>query len=179
MNTAMASGSTVAPGRLARRALAGALLAAALAIPGGVAAQAAAESDYYRLVTLPVPEGVVLEVGGIAALPGGRLAVSTRRGDVWMVDNAYAEGGARPHFTRFAQGLHEPLGLAYRDGALYAAQRGELTRLRDVDGDDRADRYETVYSWPLSGNYHATGRSLAAALPTRVADTTNITRRRT
>ena len=62
--------------------------------------------------------------------------------------------GGQPHFTRFAQGLHEALGLAYRDGALYTTQRSELTRLRDTDGDGKADRYETVASWPLSGNYH-------------------------
>lgn len=117
---------------------------------------AAEENAYYRLVTVPVPEGVVLEVGGLATLPDGRLAVSTRRGDVWLVDNPTmdGEGDPRPHFTRFARGLHEPLGVAWRDGALYVAQRGELTRLVDADGDGRADRYETVYAWPLSGNYH-------------------------
>lgn len=112
------------------------------------------ENDYYRLTTLPIPEGVVLEVGGLETLPDGRLGVATRRGEVWIVENPSSFNGARPHFTRFAQGLHEALGLMYRDGALYTAQRSELTRLRDTDGDGKADRYETVYSWPLSGNYH-------------------------
>ena len=112
------------------------------------------ENDYYHLTTLPIPEGVVLEVGGLETLPDGRLGVATRRGDVWIVENPSSLNGGRPHFTRFAQGLHEALGLMYRDGALYAAQRSELTRLRDTDGDGKADRYETVYSWPLSGNYH-------------------------
>ncbi|HEX6925217.1 MAG TPA: plastocyanin/azurin family copper-binding protein [Longimicrobiaceae bacterium] len=116
--------------------------------------QAAAEDRYYRLITIPIPEGVVLEVGGMTNLPGGQLGIATRRGDVWIVDDPYMEAGTQPHFSRFARGLHEPLGLAYRDGALYTAQRGELTRLVDRDGDGRADRYETVYSWPLSGNYH-------------------------
>ncbi|CAN5472245.1 hypothetical protein BH09GEM1_BH09GEM1_42880 [soil metagenome] len=112
------------------------------------------EDDYYRMTTLPIPEGVVLEVGGLETLPDGRLGVATRRGEVWIVENPSSLNGGRPHFTRFAQGLHEALGLMYRDGALYTAQRSELTRLRDVDGDGKADRYETVYSWPLSGNYH-------------------------
>lgn len=116
--------------------------------------QAAAEDRYYRLVTIPIPEGVVLEVGGMTTLPGGRLGIATRRGEVWIVEDPYMESGDQPHFSRFARGLHEPLGLAYRDGVLYTAQRGELTRLIDRDGDGRADRYETVYSWPLSGNYH-------------------------
>ena len=51
--------------------------------------------------------------------------------------------------------MHEPLGAAWRDGALYVVQRGELTRLVDTDGDDQADLFETVSSqWGISGNYH-------------------------
>jgi azurin len=119
--------------------------------PGG---ERTTEEDYYRLVSVPIPQGIVLEVGGLAAMPGGRMAVATRRGEVWVVNNAYALGAVLPRYTLFAQGLHEPLGLSYRDGALYAAQRGELTRLVDTTGDGRADVYETVQSWPLSGNYH-------------------------
>ena len=122
--------------------------------PSGDSPRVPTENDYYRMTTLPIPEGVVLEVGGLETLPDGRLGVATRRGDVWIVENPSSLNGGRPHFTRFAQGLHEALGLMYRDGALYTAQRSELTRLRDTDGDGRADRYETVYSWPLSGNYH-------------------------
>ncbi|REE05680.1 DUF7133 domain-containing protein [Marinoscillum furvescens] len=112
------------------------------------------EDDYYKIVTIPVPEGILLEVGGVATLPDGRIALATRRGDVWLVENPTMEGGQVPNFTLFATGLHEPLGLAYYQQALYATQRGELTRLRDTNGDDRADSYETVYSWPLSGHYH-------------------------
>ncbi|MEL6670331.1 MAG: hypothetical protein AAFP08_15270, partial [Bacteroidota bacterium] len=59
-----------------------------------------------------------------------------------------------PHFQRFATGLHEILGLAWHDNALYCAQRGELTKLQDDDGDGRADHYETITQWPLSGHYH-------------------------
>jgi len=112
------------------------------------------ESEYYRMSTIPIPEGIVLEVGGLETLPDGRLGVATRRGDVWLIENPGSVNGGRPSFTRFAQGLHEALGLAYQDGTLLTTQRSELTRLRDTDGDGKADRYETVYSWPLSGNYH-------------------------
>ncbi len=122
--------------------------------PATDSTRAAAENDYYRMSSIPIPESVVLEVGGLETLPDGRLAVATRRGEIWIVENPSGANGGRPHFTRFAQGLHEALGLSYRDGALYTAQRSELTRLRDMDGDGKADRFETVYSWPLSGNYH-------------------------
>ena len=112
------------------------------------------ESDYYRITTLPVPEGIKLEGGGVAALPNGKLAIATRRGDVWMVENPTMEGGRNPRYKKFAMGLHEPLGLEYKDGSLYTAQRGELTRLTDTNGDGYADEYYTIYAWPLSAHYH-------------------------
>lgn len=109
------------------------------------------EEDFFKIMRVSAPEGLVLEVGGLAMLPNGDLGVSTRRGDVYIVENPTS---ARPYFRKFASGLHEILGLAYKDGALYCAQRGELTKLIDKDMDGRADVYENVYSWPLSGHYH-------------------------
>jgi cytochrome c551/c552 len=113
-----------------------------------------AEEDYYKIITIPTPEGILLEVGGVATLQDGRIAVSTRRGDVYIIENAAMENGMSPTFKLFASGLHEPLGLLYKDDALYAAQRGELTKLVDTDGDGKADVYETIYAWTLSGHYH-------------------------
>lgn len=112
------------------------------------------EDDFYKLISLPVPEDIILEVGGMVTLPDGNLAVCTRRGEVWIVSNPYVSGSIRPTYKRFAYGLHEPLGLAYKDGDIYVTQRSELTRLHDADADGRADSYDKVYSWPLSGNYH-------------------------
>lgn len=117
------------------------------------------EREHYAVYTLPVPDDVVLEAGGLAFLPDGRPLVCTRRGDVWLVDGAYAEPPFGATFAPFARGLHEPLGLAVLEDdegpAVYAVQRSELTRLRDVDGDDRADWFDTVTDgWGVSGNYH-------------------------
>lgn len=113
------------------------------------------EEDYYRIVTLPIPENVALEVGGLSVLPDGRLAASTRRGEVWMINNPYLKGTGQPIFKRFASGLHEPLGLLHRpDGSFLLSQRGEITHLIDTDGDGEADVYDSFYKWPLSGNYH-------------------------
>ena len=119
-----------------------------------VAPVPAKEDDFYKLISLPVPEDVILEVGGMATLPDGSLAICTRRGEVWLVSNPAISGNERPTYRRFAHGLHEALGLAYKDGDIYVTQRSELTRLRDTDGDGQADAYDKVYSWPLSGNYH-------------------------
>ncbi|MBT1690672.1 c-type cytochrome [Dawidia soli] len=129
-------------------------LAACTFLPTEAQMKAPTEDDYYKIITIPTPEGVLLEVGGVATLPDGRVALCTRRGDVWVIENAVMANGRVPSYTLFATGLHEPLGLAYKDNALYAAQRGELTKLVDTDGDGKADVYETVYAWPLSGHYH-------------------------
>lgn len=113
------------------------------------------ESEYYALTPLPIPEGVVLEGGGIEMLPDGRLAASSRRGEIYLVSNPDADDLEKVSFQRYASGLHEVLGLAYRDGWLYATQRGELSRLRDSDGDGRADQFETVSDgWGINGDYH-------------------------
>ncbi|MGC3944056.1 MAG: plastocyanin/azurin family copper-binding protein [Chryseolinea sp.] len=111
------------------------------------------EEDYYYIKSIPIPEEVKLEVGGIAVLNDGSIAVSTRRGEIWSIENAYMTSG-QPRFSRFASGMHETLGLAYYNGAFYTTQRGELTKVIDSDHDGRADRYESVYRFDISGNYH-------------------------
>ncbi|MEX0275401.1 MAG: c-type cytochrome [Flavobacteriaceae bacterium] len=112
------------------------------------------EKDYYRITTVPAPEGILIEGGGVEALPDGSIAVCTRRGDVWIVENPTMTHNSRPVFKKFASGLHEPLGLVFHDGGLYTAQRGELTKLVDTNGDRIADEYITIYNWPLSTHYH-------------------------
>lgn len=132
------------------------LLGPALAVGAAEPAQVSTEADYYPLVSLPIPEGIVLEAGALEMLPDGKLAVSTRRGEIYLVTNPHSDDPAKPpKFERFAHGLHEVLGLAYRDGWIYATQRGELSRLKDTNDDGRADLYETVSAfWEINGDYH-------------------------
>src|SRR5690242_17852817 len=110
---------------------------------GGKAAVGADEDEYYKLLRFELPPGEVLECGGLDFLPDGRLAVGTRRGEVWLVENPLAADPRQAKFSRFAHGLHEVLGLAARDGWLYVTQRPEVSRLKDSDGDGKADVYET------------------------------------
>lgn len=113
------------------------------------------EAEYYSISALPIPEGEVLESGALELLPGRVLAASSRRGDVYLIDKPFSDDPRQIKFSRFASGLHEVLGLAYRDGWLYATQRSELTRLKDTDGDRRADVFETVSDvWEIGGDYH-------------------------
>lgn len=115
------------------------------------AQEAAKEEDFFRIMRVSSPEGTILEVGGLCTLPGGDLAVTTRRGDIFIVENPTSP---RPFFRKFASGLHEVLGVVYKNGSLYCVQRGELTKMTDTNRDGKADVFETVYAWPLSGNYH-------------------------
>ncbi len=138
------------------------LSAVALALLVGTAAQAQTvnqqkEEDFYRILSTPVVKGMELEVGGMALMPDGRLGVATRKGDIYILTNPELEGNQRPYFQLFASGLHEPLGLAYHNGHFVTAQRGGLTRLVDHDGDGKADLYENLCTFPLSGHYHEYG----------------------
>ena len=58
----------------------------------------ATEDDFYRITTLPIPKGVVLEAGGLELLPSGQLAASSRRGDIYLIDNPFSERGPRAAF---------------------------------------------------------------------------------
>ena len=109
------------------------------------------EEDFFKILKVSAPEGTLLEVGGLTTLPNGDLGVATRRGDVWIVENPTSR---KPYFRKFASGLHEILGLVWKDGSFYCAQRGELTKMTDTNKDGRADSFETVYAWPVSGHYH-------------------------
>jgi azurin/glucose/arabinose dehydrogenase len=121
---------------------------------GTAAELVAAEQGYWQRVALPVPADLKLEVSGILAVPGKRLLVTTRRGEMWWVDGAY-DAEPHPKYTLFASGLHEPLGvIAAPAGGYYIAQREEVTRVADTDGDGRADLFETVWRVPIYGNYH-------------------------
>jgi cytochrome c551/c552 len=112
------------------------------------------EQDFYEIKTLPIPQDLYLEVGGLATMPDGRLAVSTRRGEIWIIENPYQKDSHQTNFRKFASGLHEILGLAYKDGVFYCSQRGELTKISDTNRDGVADLYEPIYQFELSGNYH-------------------------
>lgn len=101
------------------------------------------EAKYYPIVGIPIPPQVPLRPGGLEVLPDGRLAVGTRRGDIYFVKGAF-DSPPRPEYRLFATGQDEIFSLAWRDGAMTAVSFGEVTRISDVDGDGVADRYDTL-----------------------------------
>jgi hypothetical protein len=88
--------------------------------------------------------------------PDGRLLICTRRGEIWSVHNPTAEDLSKIEFKLYARGLHEALGLrVVNDREIVIAQRPELTRVRDTDGDGVADEFTTICDrWGVSGDYH-------------------------
>ena len=112
------------------------------------------ESDYYKITTFSTPVETALEVSAIELLPGGRLALGTRRGEIWTVSHAQGDPSA-VKYQLFASGQHEVMGLAWKDGSLFITNRYEVAKLTDTDGDGRADQFLTVADgWGVSGDYH-------------------------
>lgn len=121
-------------------ALAGNLQAEPLGEYWGTAEE---EAKYYRIVEVPIPEGMALEAGSFEILPDNRLAIGTRRGNIFLVDGAF-DKNPQPQFKRFASGLDEVTGLSFKDGAFYVTQQTEVSRITDTDSDGRADQFETL-----------------------------------
>jgi len=118
-------------------------------------AQQPKESDFYPITEIPIPEGVVLECGTLELLPDKVIAAGSRRGDLYTIKHAFGTPADRAAFTLYARGLHEPLGLSWHEGWLYVTQRSDVSRLKDSDGDGRADVFEVVSDgWGINGDYH-------------------------
>ncbi len=134
-----------------------------------------AEAEYYAITTFPTPPNTALEVSSVELLPDGRVAIGTRRGEIWISSNAQKATGtglwnaessffeADPRvpsagqitYQRYAEGQHEVMGLAWKDGWLYATNRYEVLRLKDAVGRGKATQFETVATpWGVSGDYH-------------------------
>ncbi|MEM9157803.1 MAG: auracyanin family protein, partial [Verrucomicrobiota bacterium] len=112
------------------------------------------EGLYYKRTPIPVPDEIILEASGIVTLLGKKLLVTTRRGEIWLIEGAYEED-PQPTFTLWANGLHTPLGIIDApQGGYYVAQRQELTHIEDTDKDGHADSFKTISRFPLSGSYH-------------------------
>ena len=112
------------------------------------------ESVYYKLVDVPLPKELAIEAGSFEVLPDNKsLALATRRGDIFVADGVFDEH-PEPKFHKFAEGLDEIFGLSYRDGSFIVTQQAEVTRITDINGDGRADRFDTISDAWGFGNYH-------------------------
>ena len=112
------------------------------------------ESDYYPITTIPLPEGEVIEVSGIDALPGNKVAIASRRGDIFVGENAFGED-LEPTWTLFRPRASRGLGNRMEGWLALPDPRPEVSRIKDSDGDGRADVFETLGDgWGINGDYH-------------------------
>lgn len=136
------------------RLLSGTLLCVLLQISGSIIMGASAQNKLpgssYSVESISMPEGLSAEVGAIEFLPDGTLVACFLRGEVMLY---YPK---TKKWKLFAEGLQEPLGiLPLSHSEFIVMQRPELTRIKDLDGDGKADLYETVTDeFGISGNYH-------------------------
>ena len=109
------------------------------------------------------PAGFEPKVSGMDWLPDGRLVISTwggadqsgtsQAGEVYILSNTGGTTGAVTT-KRIANNLKEPMGLKVVDGIVYVSEKTRLTALVDTNGDEVADQYNTVATWPYGGNFH-------------------------
>lgn len=88
------------------------------------------------------PWNALLRLTGFDFFPDGkRMAVCTWDGDVWAVGGIDTpEAGLS--WQRIASGLFQPLGLKFRDGAIFVCCRDQIVKLHDLNGDGETDFYE-------------------------------------
>jgi hypothetical protein len=107
------------------------------------------------------PNGFEPKVTGMDWLSDGRLVISTwgesnqTAGEVYIMANT---GGStepgRVTTKKIAGNLKEPMGLKVVDDVVYVSEKQRLTALVDTNGDEVADQYKTVATWPFGGNFH-------------------------
>jgi len=64
---------------------------------------------YYAAFKLPIPAGVVLEVGELELLPDGKLAASSRRGDIYTITNPFSNAPSELHLPGIRSATRLPL----------------------------------------------------------------------
>ena len=88
-----------------------ALLCLLLAVSFAFGQEPPSENDYYKISEVPIPKDVYLEVGALEILDG-KLYASSRRGDIYAIEDALGDKLPQAKFVKFAGGLHEVLGLS-------------------------------------------------------------------
>ncbi|WP_254550865.1 hypothetical protein [Catellatospora tritici] len=111
------------------------------------------------------PSGFEPRVTGMDWLADSRLVICTwggtndsgtsQAGEVWILGNTGGNTSPGAVTTkRIGSNLKEPMGLKIVDGVVYVSEKMRLTRLVDTNGDEVADQYQQVATWPYGGTFH-------------------------
>jgi len=106
----------------------------------------------YDGVRLPLPRSIMPTA--ITRMADGTLAFCSLKGQVFVAKDTDGDG-IEDKLTVFEEGLAAPYGLIADGKDLIVAHKPELLRLRDIDGDGRADVREVVADgWGYTEDYH-------------------------
>jgi len=96
-----------------------------------------------------------MRIGGVGVLSGGRAAVATLMGEVWVVTGTGGvSAGGELRWQRMAAGLYRALGLVVQQDQVLVLGSDQITRLHDRNGDGEADFYECVTNgYPTTGGH--------------------------
>ncbi len=104
------------------------------------------ESLPYVVDTIVIPEETgfqsVMQLTSLGFLEDGTALVATLAGEMWAV-SGLTRDLSRITWKRFAAGLHQPIGIHIDEDGIFVMERGQITRLHDLNGDGEADFYET------------------------------------
>ncbi|SOD59560.1 Carbohydrate binding module (family 35) [Streptomyces zhaozhouensis] len=138
------------------------------ASPGDGAPLAGVHPDYE--VTDLRPEGYEPRITGMDWFDDGRMVITTWAGResfdgaVEIVDGTVGEDADPADVTTevVATDMNEPQGVLVEDGEVVVAEKHQLSRLIDADGDGVYEDKEALATWPSGGTYHEFGFGLLA-----------------
>ncbi|MBS1728304.1 MAG: DUF1080 domain-containing protein [Armatimonadetes bacterium] len=108
-------------------------------------------------LTTPRPKDFNPRVGGMDFYPDGRMVMCTwdPDGAVYEVSGTETGDPSKVKVKKIATGLSEPLGIKIVGKDIYVFQKGEMTRLRDLDGDGIIDEYYCLCNgFGVTENFH-------------------------
>jgi hypothetical protein len=92
---------------------------------------------------------------GVDFLPSGDVVMCTVHGDVWLIKGVDKDL-KELRWHRFATGLYHPLGLKVVNGIVHVLERGQITKLHDLNDDGEADHYECLTNaWHTGRGEHS------------------------
>lgn len=116
------------------------------------------------------PEGFEPKVTGMDWFDDGRMIITTWAGResfdgaVEVVDGTVGEDADPEDITTevVATDMNEPQGVLVEDGEVIVAEKHQLSRLIDADGDGFYEDTEQIATWPSGDTYHEFGFGLLA-----------------
>jgi len=91
-----------------------------------------------------------------------KAVVCTTDGDVWLI-TGITENKATLKWKRIGSGLFQPLGIKVVDEKIYITCRDQIVLLRDFNGDDETDFYESFnHDHQVSDHFHEFAMGLQA-----------------